>query len=373
MPPDTEEQLVCECCETTNDVQERPSATVCDDCNGDHYYYCASCNDHNSYDSGYHVSPYGDEYCEHCFYDLYTYCEGCGEACNRDYTSYHRGYEYCEHCIPETSVLEVASTVPSSSRVADTFTYPIKTLVGLEVECITPEVETIDTPMYWTNCSDGSISTNEENSMGVELVSTPASGDLLMQNIDNLMQWRDYYGGWVNHTCGFHVHFNSIDKTPREIAHVAIVYQKYQSILKGMMPNSRQSSNWCRDSEMNVNCLRRVTEEQHLIDEYYETMGSHPSDEKYNDARYCGLNIHSRYYHGTIEFRLHSGTINKEKITNWISILNIIIDKGVEISKFSEENFRSWLELEPNTKIFGDRLEAYINKRTSKFIGERNG
>ena len=140
-----------------------------------------------------------------------------------------------------------------------------------------------------------------------------------------------------------------------------------------MMPNSRQSSNWCRDSEMNVNYLRRVTEEQELIDEYYETMGSYPSDDKYKDARYCGLNIHSRYYHGTIEFRLHSGTINKDKITNWISILNAIILKGIEISKFSEENFRSWLDLEPNTKIFGRRLEAYINKRTSKFIGERNG
>ena len=195
MPPDTEQQLVCECCETTNNVQEQPSATVCDDCNDEHYYHCASCDSHHSYDSGYNVSPYGDDYCEDCFYEVFCYCAGCGEATDRDCTFYYEGEEYCGSCTPEYTELEVASTVPSSSRVADTFTYPIRTLVGLEIECITPEVESIDTPMYWTNCSDGSISTNEEDSMGVELVSTPASGDLLMQNIDNLIQWRDYYGG----------------------------------------------------------------------------------------------------------------------------------------------------------------------------------
>ena len=100
-------------------------------------------------------------------------------------------------------------------------------------------------------------------------------------------------------------------------------------------------------------------------------MDSHPSTDKYNEARYCGLNLHSRYYHGSIEFRLHSGTINKKKIVNWISICNIIIEKGIEISKFSKENIDAWIKLKPNTKIFGDVLEQYINKRTEKFKGER--
>ena len=188
-----------------------------------------------------------------------------------------------------------------------------------------------------------------------------------MNTIDSLMEWRDMYQARVNSTCGFHVHFNSIDKTPEEIANIAIVYQKYQKVLKSMMPPSRQSSNWCRDAEMDVDILRRVSDEKDLISEYYEFMGSSPSNDKYNDARYCGINIHSRYYHGTIEFRLHSGTINKTKISNWISILNIIILKGIEVSKFSDDNFKSWMESPPNINIFGDTLKDYICKRIAKF------
>ena len=88
MPPDTEQKLVCEYCETTNNVQEQQNATVCDDCNDEHYYYCGSCDTHSSYDSGYNVSPHGDAYCEDCFYEIFCYCAGCGEATDRDCTTY---------------------------------------------------------------------------------------------------------------------------------------------------------------------------------------------------------------------------------------------------------------------------------------------
>ena len=103
-------------------------------------------------------------------------------------------------------------------------------------------------------------------------------------------------------------------------------------------------------------------------------MDSEPSTDKYNDARYCGLNIHSRYYHGSIEFRLHSGTLNKTKILNWVSILNMIIIKGVELSKMEDKQFKKWMSapyLRHMVSTFGVELCDYINKRTSKFKGER--
>jgi len=362
-----EEQLVCEHCDTTNDVAVHPCATVCDECNDGLYYYCCSCGDHNANEYA-NYSPSMEKYCSDCFYEYFEYCYRCSDTFDRDDLSWSNDEYYCYNCTPnEREDMGVEDkSVPSSSRVSDTFVYPIRSLVGLEIECIVPDRESMDTPMFWGNVSDGSIGTDGDG-MGVEMVSTPANGDFLMDNINLLTMWRDTYEAWINHTCGFHVHFNSIDKSARDVAHIAIVYQKYQKILKAMMPNSRQSSNWCRDSEMNINALRNVDSETDLIDEYYESMGNEPSTDKYNDARYCGINIHSRYYHGTIEFRLHSGTINKEKIVNWISILNCIILKGEEISKFSDENFESWVKLRPNLDIFGQTLKSYMCKRISKF------
>ena len=370
MPVERENQEVerpeCDCCGTNEDVVERNHNTTCNSCDED-YYSCFSCSYREHLDSAY-IGGNDEHYCSDCYYEYYTNCSRCGEVVDNDYVLYYNDDSYCEHCCPnyrDTMGVD-DKLVPSSSRVSDTFVYPIRSLVGLEIECITPYTESMDTPMYWGNVSDGSINTNGDGT-GVELVSSPANGDYLMSNIDNLIKWRDDYGAWVNSSCGFHVHFNSIDKSPREVAHIAIVYQKYQNILKAMMPNSRQSSNWCRDSEMNINTLRNVDSETNLIDEYYESMGNEPSTDKYNDARYCGINIHSRYYHGTIEFRLHSGTINKDKIVNWISILNCIILKGEEISKFSNTNFESWVKLRPSLDIFGQTLKSYMCKRISKF------
>tara|TARA_R110001583_G_scaffold86509_2_gene225940 strand:- start:5775 stop:6920 length:1146 start_codon:yes stop_codon:yes gene_type:complete len=381
MPPDeentvVEERLECSCCGTNEDVVERDHDTNCNSCEEEYYYTCFSCSHHGHTDDSY-IGGNDEYYCSDCYYDYWSNCSRCGEVVDNDYIMFHDDESYCEHCCPDyrdTMVMDNKS-VPSSSRVSDTFVYPIRSLVGLEVECIVPDSEEMDTPMYWSNVSDGSINT-EGSGMGTELVSTPASGDLLMENINNLMRWKDYYGAWVNRSCGFHVHFNSIDKTPREVAHIAIVYQKFQDVLKSMMPDSRQDSNWCRDSTMNLNALRNVDSEEALIDEYYESMDCSPSSEKYNDARYCGINIHSRYYHGTIEFRLHSGTINKEKITNWISILNCIMLKGVEISSYSNEKYRTWVDKNTGDegqldRTFGLELLSYIHKRQAKFGGTR--
>lgn len=364
--------LSCSMCEEKIKQYYNEELKICDHCFEEHHCYCGRC-DEVLYNEDAEYVEY-ETFCEDCFLEEFNYCYSCGEVTHRDYSIWRDDVVYCEPCEPSETEdmiynLENKET-PIYSRESDTFDYNIRRLVGIEVECIIPDTESIWNPKHWRDVGDGSISAPEEYS-GVEMVSTPASGDLLINTIDKLMFWKKEYNAFVNRSCGLHIHFNSIDMSPREIAHIGMVYSKFQDILKGMMPNSRQKSNWTRDFSINYNILKSINSEKDLIDNYYEYMDSHPSTDKYNEARYCGLNLHSRYYHGSIEFRLHSGTINKKKIVNWISICNIIIEKGIEISKFSKENIDAWIKLKPNTKIFGDVLEQYINKRTEKFKGER--
>ena len=45
-------------------------------------------------------------------------------------------------------------------------------------------------------------------------------------------------------------------------------------------------------------------------------------------TRYVKVNAESFMRHGTVEFRQHSGTIEFEKISNWVKICGNLIDKS---------------------------------------------
>jgi len=65
--------------------------------------------------------------------------------------------------------------------------------------------------------------------------------------------------------------------------------------------------------------------------------------EKYNHTRYCGLNLHSVFYRGTIEFRQHAGTVDEEKILRWAGILLFVVDYA--INHYSDQTITSLYEM----------------------------
>lgn len=384
----TKKKYLCEGCETKHYFDsiitvEHNGEILCEDCYIELYNECDACGcAHANEESNYYRDL---PYCESCFYEYHFYCSSCDEAClldnNEHYHSDDNPDYYCDECysytIPRTidNMSLPSYTVHSSSE--EFSKYNIRRFVGLEIECIIPSSEASEyIPAHWSRHSDSSISTGGDG-YGIEMVSSPANGDRLLRLVDAFIKWRDDHNAYVNASCGFHVHFNSIDMSPREVSYVGIVYKKYQSLLKSMMPNSRQSSRWCKDFNLSFKRLQSIEDESDLIDLYYDNMGTSPSREKYNDARYCALNLHARYYHGTMEFRLHSGTINREKILNWISILNTIIEKGIQLSKEkSVLKVKEWIEQDDGENIsldmFGDKIKEYINKRKRKFYNERS-
>ena len=385
MPVEERERAVeppeqAECGECGNSVDRADTivshgSRYCQPCHDDNFYSCHSCSDSVHTDLVYFA--YQNPYCEYCYYESFENCYDCEEPVDRDEVYWRSDNPYCSDCAP-SDIHDMLYNLddrepPACSREAESFEFPVRRLVGVEVECLIPHIDALDTPSFWTSTSDGSIN-SEEGYDGIEMVSYPASGDLLLESIDNLISWSNDIGAVVNRSCGLHVHFNSLDLTARQVAHVGIVYKYFEEILKGMMPNSRQSSNWCKDFPIPKKHLRHITEESELIEMYYDYMDSYPSTDKYNDARYCGLNIHSRYYHGSLEFRLHSGTINKTKILNWIQILNRIIDMAIDLERYTGDEYDKWIKKPPITHMvstFGVELCDYINKRTSKFKGGR--
>jgi hypothetical protein len=72
-----------------------------------------------------------------------------------------------------------------------------------------------------------------------------------------------------------------------------------------------------------------------------------------NRNRYHKLNTESYWRHNTVEFRQHSGTIEYEKISNWILFLARFVEFSKEneitntnfegMSEFTDENIMNYL------------------------------
>jgi len=382
MPPreSKSSKEICTWC-NENNGEKVDGRVLCEDCIDEFFISCESCSHLVDIDSSHYA--FGDTYCEDCFYEHYTHCVECSDVLGNTDVFYYNGDGYCEHCYDENYRADmpdafINKTLPASSRFSDNRNFHVNKLVGIEVECcISNSVEWERSLRYWQTTSDGSIDSASDY-YGIELVSSPAQGDALLESINSLIDWRENMQSefgkesvHVNQSCGLHIHFNSLDYSAKEVAYIGIVYKRLEGLIKQIMPPSRQDSRWCKDfgDVISYKSLRSIDSEQELVDLYYEGMDSQPSTEKYNDARYCALNLHSRYYHGTLEFRLHSGTTNKAKIINWITILNSIIDKGLELSKLGDKECEKWL-LRSNlnlSEIFSINIIEYINKRKAKF------
>ena len=88
--------------------------------------------------------------------------------------------------------------------------------------------------------------------------------------------------------------------------------------------------------------------------------------EHHNNKRYAWLNLHSVFYRGTLEIRLHNGTIDAQKIKNWFNIHLTILEflKGIK-------NPETIYNLPKNEKfflsLFDEETQKYIKNRWVKF------
>ena len=343
------EEFHCTCCDTTqniNDTEEyttRNDEAICEQCYDNDHYTCESCGEIEHLEHSCRA-PNDEYYCEDCAGSSFSYCYECSEPTWHDeqYESSIDGEYRCEHCHHEHGYDSDGffEDSPVSVQVnhhnsVDYNKLDIKRLVGIEAECVFGDCESDedgtpmalgDVPTGWHEAYDGSIEGN-----GREMISSPANGNILWTRIKQLENWATKHNVYVNRSCGMHVHFDATDTRWEDLRAIALVALKVEQHLFDMLPPSRQNSNWCKRISMSIKSLINCTTSAEFVELWYEDSGI--SREKYNDSRYHGLNLHARFYLGTIEFRYHSGTLNSEKIINWVKICNSIVETGMKLSR----------------------------------------
>lgn len=191
---------------------------------------------------------------------------------------------------------------------------------------------------YVTVKEDGSIDSDEnyEYAHEVCILATEKNYSSIVKKVCKAVQAYST----VNKSCGMHVH---LDMRTRNVDQAYASLFEAQGILYAMCPDSRLEGEY---SEMRT-VFESVTKES-------------------KGDRFVGINKTAYITHQTIEIRIHSGTLNMDKINNWINLLIKVVDNK-KIYDLNNVNIcRDLKQFKKETKIRG-KLSKYIDDRINAF------
>jgi hypothetical protein len=170
---------------------------------------------------------------------------------------------------------------------------------GIELEISDAyDYEALDGHTVFGVKSDGSV-----NDDGLEFVSPILSGDEGLAAVAALCEYAKSKGWSADDSCGFHLHVGVTDLTAEQKKRIVLAYRLTQDLWFKLVTRDRHTNDYCRALPYSVAELDNA--------DWYDLQRGN----SYR-ARYNWVNCTSP--HGTIEIRLHHGTIDKTEITNWV-------------------------------------------------------
>ena len=163
---------------------------------------------------------------------------------------------------------------------------------------------------HWKLVTDSSLSGNNT----FELVSPVLEGQNGLKELKKVCWVLDACGVKVNASCGLHIHFDAANFSLQTWKNIAISYKHIESVIDKFMPESRRNNIYCRS-------LRNITEQKINNAQSIENL----QQVAFENTRYFKVNPQSYSRHKTIEFRQHAGSINYDKISNWVLFLNGLV------------------------------------------------
>lgn len=203
-----------------------------------------------------------------------------------------------------------------------------------------------DTVQRW----NGSIVTDGSIPNGFEINTAPAGADAFVRQIDEITAELEKGHAAINTACGLHVHIDARDFTYYDLRRLILFYAKIEPALYRLVAKSRRDNRFC------IPCadrFKQAVEASAMPKElkkniFKSVYGSPPSLllnkkqgsplKKYANGRYSALNIHSWFYRGTIECRMHHGTITAKGIRSWAVMWARLLDVSLTLS---EANIRA--------------------------------
>jgi len=181
----------------------------------------------------------------------------------------------------------------------------------------------------WKVGDDGSVrrSMNDEergNYQSVELITPKLYAVDGLKKVKAVLDIWNGLGAAVNNSCGFHVHVDAFKFSRRDLARLLLVWLRIEPVIYFLVSPSRRDNSYAKflRRENNYNLANMI-------------LGRFD-----NGDRYYALNLAAFKKYKTVEFRIHQGTTNFEKVKNWTIFCLKFIEKvkaGLKWYHFSEE------------------------------------
>jgi hypothetical protein len=158
----------------------------------------------------------------------------------------------------------------------------------------------------------------------VEFVTPPLNySDIeLLQNIIRKLREN---GAKAHSSCGIHIHVDGANHTAVSLRRLVNFMAARQDLIYEALQIGDRESNWCH--KLNKTLLDAMKKDKNLTKEKAEEIWySRANDgycggidhQHYNATRYHGVNLHSFFTKGTVEFRLFNSTLHAGKIKAYI-------------------------------------------------------
>ena len=133
-------------------------------------------------------------------------------------------------------------------------------------------------------------------------------------------------GAKTNSSCGIHIHVDGANHNADSLKRlVNFIVERQDIIYEALDISSSRANRWCR--KLNDNILKEMKADRNLTTSEAERIWYSPANDgyrngidhqHYNTTRYHGINLHSFFSKGTVEFRLFNSTLHAGKIKAYI-------------------------------------------------------
>lgn len=129
----------------------------------------------------------------------------------------------------------------------------------------------------------------------------------------------------IDRTCGLHVWVDCSDFTWEDMQRLLALWARYEPVFFEMVPPSRRTNSFCqpmRKATWTANDGGNIAHVRRALEARNEA-----ALRNHGFTKYSSMNVSRWWTNGMVEFRLHSGTVDYEKIRNWVKLLTALVNR----------------------------------------------
>ena len=175
-----------------------------------------------------------------------------------------------------------------------------------------------------------------------------------MADLQEIVRRLRHSGAFVNSQCGIHIHVDASRYTPQTLRNLVNIIASKEDILYKALRIDPARLRWCKKTnERLIEAInRKKPQTMEALKDIWYAGSTRGRDEHYNDTRYHGLNLHSTFTKGTVEFRLFNSTTHAGEIKAYIQFCLAVSHQALTQKKASARKtvtdnekyaFRCWM------------------------------